>query len=156
MKRHWLYFKYVLAHKWWVFVACRHWKAPLWRAIIHDWHKFLPSEWFGYVRALYDEQGNRRYSESEEFAYAWNLHQKRARHHWQFWLITWDRGSSTPLEMPEHFVREMVADWWGAGKGMSERWDVRSWFIERQHIMALHPKTEELVRDLLFTLPGEK
>jgi hypothetical protein len=154
VKRHWLYFKYVLAHKWWVFRACRHFKVPLLQALVHDWHKFLPSEWFPYVRTFYLEDGTKRYVETEEFAYAWNLHQKRARHHWQFWLITWDRGSTTPLEMPERYVREMVADWCGAGKVLGGA-NARAWFTERNGAMILHPKTELLVRDLLFELPWE-
>jgi uncharacterized protein DUF5662 len=146
----------VLTHKRWVFKACRHWKVPLWRALIHDWHKFLPSEWFPYSRTFYCSDGTKCYQESLEFAYAWNLHQKRARHHWQFWLITWDRGNTIPLEMPETYVREMVADWWGAGRSYAgPDHDLPGWFVERQHIITLHPNTETLVRELLFQLPEE-
>jgi len=46
--KHLAYLRYVLRHKWFVLLAC--WRAGLyWRGIVHDWHKFLPSEWFPYV-----------------------------------------------------------------------------------------------------------
>jgi hypothetical protein len=32
------------------------------------------------------------------------------------------------LPMPEKFVREMVADWMGAGRAITGRWDVNDWY----------------------------
>lgn len=51
--KHWKYLKYVVRHKWYVFLACRQLGVPLWQSIIHDWTKFLPREWFPYVRYFY-------------------------------------------------------------------------------------------------------
>lgn len=45
MKAHWNYFKYVIRHKWFVFIAGLQTGAPLWRLIIHDWTKFLLQMW---------------------------------------------------------------------------------------------------------------
>lgn len=50
IKANWNYLKYVVRHKWFVFWACRALGVPLWQSIVHDWTKFLPSEWFPYVR----------------------------------------------------------------------------------------------------------
>lgn len=49
------------------------------------------------------------------FDAAWNHHQKCQPHHWQYWLLTMDSGETVATPMPEAFIREMVADWIGAG-----------------------------------------
>lgn len=106
MRRHWQYLKYVLRHKWFVFLACLEYRVPLWIAIFHDWDKFLPDEWFPYARTFYKPDGSKQYVESDEFAVAWMLHQHRNKHHWQYWLtagatplpktniLVWDRGDA--------------------------------------------------------------
>lgn len=149
MRRHWAYFKYVVRHKWFVFLAARKCGCGFWQALIHDWHKFLPSEWFPYARTFYKPDGSRQYVESLEFARAWNLHQKRGRHHWQFWMLTWDRGETTPLPMPDRYLREMVADWWGAGRAITGKWDAPNWFAQNVEKMKLHEQTEEKAAVLL-------
>lgn len=50
---HFAYLRYVVRHKVAVFRACRMLGVPLWRAIAHDWTKFLPCEWTPYVRWFY-------------------------------------------------------------------------------------------------------
>lgn len=148
MKAHLAYLKYVLRHKWYVFLACRKCGVSLWRSAIHDWHKFLPSEWGPYVRTFYNPDGSKRYQESPEFAIAWNLHQKRGKHHWQHWLLTWDRGNTDPLPMAEKFWREMVADWWGAGRAITGKWDALNWYAKNE-ALKLHPRTRMQVAELL-------
>lgn len=57
-----------------------------------------------------------------------------------------------PLEMPGVCVREMVADWMGAGRASTGRWDVHSWFAKNQNNILLHPRTRALVDALLESL----
>lgn len=104
MRRHWQYLKYVLRHKWFVFVECLKLGVPLWIAIFHDWDKFMPDEWFDYASTFYKPDGSKQYAESVYFAMAWMKHQHRNKHHWQYWLkvdgvplremnmLVWDRG----------------------------------------------------------------
>ncbi len=92
MRRHWQYLKYVLRHKWFVLVAGLELKVPLWILILHDWDKFLPDEWFPYARCFYKPDGSKQYDPSPAFDWAWNLHQKRNKHHWQFWLLIPDQS----------------------------------------------------------------
>lgn len=101
MIKHLKYLKYVLRHKWFVFLACLDY-GLIWRGIKHDWHKFLPSEWFPYVNFFYGKTGKpiqRRDSTGyykptdtgdAQFDFAWFLHQKRADHHWQWWVLVRD------------------------------------------------------------------
>lgn len=53
--KHWYYLTYLLKHKWFVFVAGRKVRAPVWRLLVHDWSKFLPSEWGAYADHFYGE-----------------------------------------------------------------------------------------------------
>ncbi len=107
-----MYLKYVLRHKWFVFVNCIKLGVPIWIAIAHDWDKFLPDEWLPYARCFYATDGSKQYVESVDFAHAWMLHQHRNKHHWQYWLwiqmdsqncaielrktdyLVWDRGNA--------------------------------------------------------------
>src|SRR3990167_874121 len=141
MRAHLAYLRYVLRHKWYVFIACRACGVPLWQAIIHDWNKFLPSEWFPYVGTFYAPDGSKRYVEGPRFAEAWNHHQKRAPHHWQYWLLTWDRGDTEPIPMPERYMREMVADWWGAGRAITGRWEAHLWYEKNKDVIRIHKNT---------------
>jgi len=149
VKQNLAYLRYVLRHKWFVFLACLNMRVPILRAIFHDWDKFLPDEWVPYVTTFYGQDGSKQYKESKEFSEAWNLHQKRNKHHWQYWLLTWDRGETVALEMPETHVREMVADWIGAGLAIANRKDPRPWYLENKQKIILHPKTRELTESLM-------
>lgn len=149
MRRHWAYFKYVVRHKWFVYLACRSMGVSWWQAVKHDWHKFLPSEWFPYASAFYNSDGSKRYVESAKFSQAWNLHQKRGKHHWQHWLITWDRGDTEPLEMPWKYAAEMVADWWGAGRAITGEWDAPTWYENNKGRIIVTADTRQSVEFIL-------
>lgn len=107
------YLSYVMRHKWFVFLACCRlavkYREPrlIWRGLIHDLSKFRPSEWFPYVnyfnrtfpsansdevRLAYRLGFDPKTKEDVQMAFddAWNYHQKRNNHHWQYWLLTPD------------------------------------------------------------------
>lgn len=202
MSAHLRYLSYVVRHKWFVLLAGLKTGAPLWRLVIHDWSKFLPSEWFAYARYFYGAE-----AEGAEAAFdrAWLLHQNRHPHHWQFWVLMedspsggkyalgtpnnvdysirtsecierdaeiWIKGSYDSrghfqyltanslvtdanryraLPMPEHFIREMVADWMGAGRAITGRWEAREWYEKNKQKQVMHPTTRARVEALLPT-----
>lgn len=149
MKRHANYLKYVLRHKWFVLVSAIRIGAPFWGAIVHDLSKFRPSEWGPYARTFYAPDGTKQYNETEEFNRAWNDHQKRNRHHWQYWLLTFDRGETIALPMPKHYILEMVADWMGSGRAITGKWEVLEWYRKNRETMTLHPETRFQVESIL-------
>jgi hypothetical protein len=75
--------------------------------------------------------------------YAWLHHQKWNKHHWEYWVIP----SHGPLNMPDKYVREMVADWFAAGRAFDGAWDAKNWYL-RQDLL-LHPLTRVKVEGLL-------
>jgi hypothetical protein len=148
--RFWSYLKYVVRHKWYVLKSASRTDCSLWRALIHDLSKLRPSEWSPYSRTFYEPDGSKKkYSESTEFLQAWNQHQKLNPHHWQHWVLTMDGGSTAALEMPETYVREMVADWMGAGLAITGKNEVEDWYTKNKNKMILHPNTRDLVESLI-------
>jgi hypothetical protein len=151
VRPHWLYFKFLMRHKWFVFVAGCKTKAPIWRLLIHDLSKFSPAEWNPYVKSFY---GPYSYKERppevvKAFDRAWLHHQHHNPHHWQSWVLRTDSGVTHPLEIPPPLVREMVADWMGAGRTVEGRWCVDEWYAENRNLLWLHPTTRVLVDHLI-------
>lgn len=196
MKAHWQYLKYVMRHKWFVFWAGLELGVPLLILLLHDWDKFMPDEWGAYVRTFYAPDGTKQYKPGPAFAAAWKAHQKRNKHHYQYWIkfnptilpyivhnadvcrchdvtpiwtrthldhyiyirdinvIVWDKGNADcltcgkqfPTEaltcdpMPDVYVREMLADWRGAGAALGLP-DTRAWYEKSKGGLYLHPDT---------------
>lgn len=107
------YLRYLARHKWFVFLACCKLGVP-WLGVLHDLSKFLPDEFVAYARYFYGRPPGGS-PERDAFDRAWLLHIHRNRHHPQFWVLRNDTDGVTLLEMPQRYVREMVADWIGAG-----------------------------------------
>lgn len=153
MKQHWLYLKAVCRHKWFVFLACLKFRVPIWSAIFHDWDKFSPEMWLPYAAYFYGPDANKRDAsgayvkepgQQSAFDYAWNGHQKRNKHHWQYWVLFEDSGAVFALPMPDRARREMLADWFGAGRAYNKDWtplEPRKWYEKNKDKMQLHDDT---------------
>lgn len=143
--QHWQYFKYVMRHKYYVFIGCLKLGASFWQALIHDWSKLTPSEWKAYANYFYGVK------DQQAFDYAWNHHQKINKHHWQYWLLLQDSGQFYALPMPEKYIREMVADWYGAGNALNKP-DIIGWYETTKSYRLLHPDTQRRAEELLQLL----
>ena len=91
------------------------------------------------------------------FKVAWLHHQRRNKHHWEYWLQHKSdaQGGSLAMEMPWDEVLEMLCDWHGAGKakGLEASWeDTYAWFENNGGKMHLHPTTRKRVGVLLWNL----
>jgi hypothetical protein len=143
------YLKYLLRHKWYVGKECFK-RGLYWQGIIHDWSKFLPSEFIQYNKYL------KRPKETNSFLKSVALHHKRNPHHWQYWVLHSDRGEMKCFEIPEKYMLEMICDWIGAGiaKGhpspcFDPLHETRTWYaINRQNIR-LHRSTRKKIEKLL-------
>lgn len=154
---HLRYLRYVLLHKWYVFRACRWLGVPLWRALIHDWSKLTPAEWGPYVRRFYGGRGGvlDKTADPQEFKDAWRHHWERNPHHWEYWLGVHTRHippGQAAYPMPDTYVREMVADWYGAGMAQGKP-DIQGWYEANKDRMLLAPETRCQAERLLATLP---
>lgn len=82
----------------------------------------------------------------QKFNIAWNHHQKRNPHHWQYWLLTLDDGTTEALQMPTWYVREMIADWVGAGRAITGKIEVWSWYEKNKKKILLERDTADTVK----------
>lgn len=79
--------------------------------------------------------------------------QHTARHRWEFYVIR-DMGSARRVEMPEKWLRAMVADWMtGSLLSGTPREDmprsVRLWFAAKARDINIGPDARRFVHDLL-------
>ena len=134
----------ILKHKWFVFVAGIGLGCNLLGLILHDLSKFYPCE----RRAVDDAR-----------PYAWNYHANRNRHHCEFWYSrTGGRGcgdfeNGQVLPMPRRYIKEMVADWFGASRAYNGHWPPKTgwtWFNSNFSKMLMHPHTRYEVTQLLM------
>ena len=173
MKRHISYLKYIVRHKWFVLIAGRKVKCS-WRQIFaHDLSKFRFSEWFPYADYYYGDykpfheftpyEKTHYYSyvekwclESveERFNVAWLHHQHKNKHHWQYWILKEDSGDEQLIDMPEAYVREMVADWAGARRAISGEWDIASWYLNNACNIKISRETRRRVENILADVFG--
>lgn len=160
MKAHLAYLRVLLKHKWYVFLECLRCGVPLWRAIIHDWSKFSRAEWSAYVDTFFHTDGSPRkvrdkdglydpMSISGRFNYAWLHHFQVNAHHWQHWIIPGNESDVKILPMPETYIREMLADWAGAGRAYSGKLDPHGWYKSNGGKIFLHPITRARLEDLM-------
>jgi|GEM_PF-401922 len=154
MRRHWQYLKYVLRHKWFVFRAGLKLRVPLLALLLHDWDKFTPGMWLPYARTFRKPNGEGQYEPSDAFFHAWNGHEKRNKHHWQYWVLVKDSGELVPLPMPDRHRREMLADWIGAGRALGKP-DTRAWYQANSRKIMLHPETRAWVERQLEVITDD-
>lgn len=53
------------------------------------------------------------------------------------------------IEMPRKYALEMVADWMGAGRAITGKWECAEWYAKNREKIVLHKRTRELVDNLL-------
>jgi len=157
LRQHRDYARYIAKHKLHVGLVCLREGLPL-RALTHDLSKLTPGEWGPYREYFYGEgsaerreanrDGKPDETGSRAFDLAWLMHLHRNRHHWQWWLLRKDDGSTVPLPMSERAMLEMLCDWYGAGAAITGEasWTrTKRWFEDNAHKIVLHPSTEARV-----------
>lgn len=132
--RHIRFAWFLVVHKFWVAVAGVRLGVPAGLLLRHDLSKCRPSEWRRHALAYAGEL-----SETETAALR-AMHARREPHHPEYW-------SGRP--MPDVFLREMVADWYGRGRARTGKWEAREWFAQHGEELPLHPDTRAQVRALL-------
>lgn len=150
--KHFKYLKYVARHRWFVFVECVKLGIP-WHGVTHDLSKLLPDEWFPYAGFFYGKQDEdegyyHQPGADKAFDEAWLKHQHRNAHHWQYWRLREDDGNTKLVIMPKKYVKEMLADWRGAGKAQGfER--IGPWYEKNRAKIEIHWSTRAYLHSLM-------
>lgn len=153
MLKYWLFLKYLICHKWFVFQECWQMGVP-WRGLTHDVSKFWPGEFIAYANYYYENRirlpqaDDSINKDNSCYFITWLIHQKRNRHHWQWWILYGDENQPVALPMDEKYIKEMVADWRGAGRAQGQK-DTMAWYLRNKDKMLLHTSTRLKVEQLL-------
>lgn len=153
MKYLWLIFK----HKWFVFRAGLKVKASIWLLLIHDLSKFYPCELSYYQRQFFGKA-----DDPSGFINCWIHHQNHNPHHWEYWIPRTGHNrcdppyqDGKPVPMPEKYVREMIADWMGAGRAYEGKYpDINNWtwYINNKNRIIVHADTQILIDKIILDL----
>lgn len=133
-----------------------------WQGLTHDLSKYSPVEFL--VGARY-YQGNRspNNAEREEKGYssAWLHHKGRNKHHLEYWIdYSLDEGAPMAgMEMPVKYVVEMFCDRVAASKTYNKEQytdaDAYNYYMKSRGHYLIHPKTAELLEQMLVMLRDE-
>lgn len=129
----------------------------------HDQSKYSKEEYEPYVEYFYgekDEKGEVYPYVQDKFDEAWNHHQKRNPHHWQYWLLREDEGKFKAIHMDYNYIIEMVCDWWAFSWKQNNLYEIFNWYEENKPKMQMHKNTvrdlEELLKDIKIQLDLDK
>lgn len=109
----------------------------------HDKSKWMPDEYNAYADHFYRGAGTRA-----EFDKAWLLHIHRNPHHWQYWVLREDAGSTKVLDMPLVYIVEMICDWHSFSM-KNPKSTAFYWLYENKHNMILSSETLQVVEYLV-------
>jgi len=138
----------LLKHKYYVIKGGLKYKVPLWMLIFHDWDKFLPYMFTAFATRRCEEKWN------EKVHKAWGDHQRRSKHHFEYWIVINPYGFADNmfhyLDIPEVYIREMLADWYGAGYARTGRDEVIEWYEKYRKEIKLSGRTRDLLEKILY------
>ncbi len=160
-----------IVHKWHVYCAGRRLGIGRWQLLIHDLSKFRPAEFVPYGKFFYALPGASWLkavpdpSAKSRMLQGWLTHIQRNPHHWQHWCLI--NGASVvashgtkvktnPVEalpMPRKYVREMLADWMGAGRAYQGVYPTSiaewKWWQENKNQIVLHDRSRLYLTDAI-------
>ena len=87
----------------------------------------------------------------EKFNYAWLHHIHNNPHHWQYWILTNDdpENGIAALEMPDHYILEMICDWWSFSWSKGDLYELFNWWNDHGDYIMLGEETRRKVIELL-------
>ena len=123
---------------------------------IHDASKYTSQESPQYDRYFYPRENGVEKNEKiqRDFDYAWLHHIHNNPHHWQYWVLVEDEGGFKPLEIPERYINEMVADWGSFALQKGSGQELVNWYNSHKDKMFLAPETRRKVEEKVEYLAG--
>lgn len=115
----------------------------------HDASKNEADEYEAYDAYFYG--GNRSYQVVQDFNYAWLKHIHRNPHHWQYWVLLCDdpNEGEIVMDMPYHYILEMICDWWAFSFANTDLYAVFDWYNKHKDYIKMSDKTIKTVEDIL-------
>lgn len=116
---------------------------------LHDASKDETGEYTAYDNYFYGKK--KTPDVIEAFNHAWLQHIHRNPHHWQHWVLINDEPNEGEivLEMPYHYIIEMICDWWAFSWSKGELTEIFSWYDSHKKYIKLHNNTRSIVEEIL-------
>lgn len=148
---YWTYFTFTCHHKWLVFLECC--KVGLyWRGVIHDWDKFLPSQFIPYAQHFHQKHtlrpkgysfqpGEYLQNATADYQRARARHYRLQEHHPEHW-VTWANGQAAALKMSKDALWEMCCDMQAINIQLTQtgytQSDPRTFYQTHGHLWPMH------------------
>lgn len=140
MYKYWLYFKYIMKHKYYVFIEC--WKEGLYlHAFFHDLSKLMPDEFIPYTKYLFNSVKDKRIIILISLK-----HIRRNKHHSTYWASI-IKNKIEPIEMPDKYLKQLVCDWRAASKRNGVT--TKDYYIKNKKNITLHKETRKRLEQIL-------
>jgi hypothetical protein len=116
----------------------------------HDESKYNSEEYIPYLNHFYPKAGTTGKEPEIMKAYdiAWNIHQKKNPHHWQYWVLVRDEGKMKALDMEFPYIVECLCDWHSFSQ-KDPKSTAYNWYQQNSKNMIFSPATRELVEELV-------
>lgn len=139
--------KLVMKHKWVVFKLCCKAGIPV-RGILHDWSKFLPTEFWEGIKYFDGHKSPIQVcKEVNGYSEAWIHHKGRNKHHPEYWT-----DFSLPKQtiiMPYKYAAEMICDCLAAGivyNGKNWTRDTQiNYYMKERKLSLIHPQIDKFI-----------
>lgn len=158
------YYKYLLTHKFWVFIYCYQY-GIVWRGIMHDNDKLFPPLMNAYASATFGpgrtinyglKDGMPDLENDKQFEYAVLHHKINNDHHLEYWgLESWNEELSNyapinrAVEIHRNALLELVADWRSSNKLHKDFSNCLDWYNKNKDKLIIHRKTRRLIEYML-------
>lgn len=126
-----------------------------WNITQHDLSKYGKAEYDAYDEYFYG--GNKdNVRVKERFNKAWLHHIHNNPHHWQYWVLIEDDPENgrnfVCIEMPKHYIIEMVCDWWAFSWASKNLYEIFDWYRSHFTNIKLHEKSQLYLDNVLLEL----
>lgn len=134
---------YLIKHKFYIFIGGLKYKVPIHLLILHDLDKFQWNKIKTYSNYWYGDKKLYR-----EYLYSFNDHVHSSKHHWEHWILI--DSVTVTLEMPEVYIREMLADFYSASMFKTGKDNSKDWYMKNKHKIRLHRNSRYKLEELLY------
>lgn len=132
----------------------------------HDKSKFSEEEYAAYDAYFYGEKSAKV---KKEFDEAWLHHIHNNPHHWQYWILVEDDSKPTVnavgtpvmvnsfkcLEIPKHYILEMISDWWSFSWKTGNLFEIFDWYEIHRGTIHINQKSRNDVERILGKIRQE-
>ena len=123
-----------------------------WYIDFHDDSKTIPDEYAAYDAYLFGEQTKEVVTQFKRMRLE---HRHRNPHHWQYWVLMNDEGTTECIDMEYPYIIEMICDWWAYSWEKDDLFLIFDWYACNKKTIKMSKKTRKTVEDILDKLEAK-